>query len=388
MLLGLQRTAGNRAVSALLVQRCGPLNPDCSCPEEDKQQAAAAAVQRLTDIERQQDLNSERLASDPRLQAAFDNSPAMRVGERGDAVRRVQEVLVGDGLVMPRSTTPAGQLDGRFGGETRDTVRQFQSRHAADGLLDNKGTADGVVGRKTLAKMDELSGPGPGPLPNVLPPCPAPVSDAENLAAPPTAPGLDSAPIPGVTCDPNSTKPAGDPHACVVSEDFPFNRSGIVRSAAGLVGESFEMNVEWASAPPQSRNPQSSFCAAECGEYHQFVKGHMLASPNKDGSKPQDVSASLFGGAKLDPTTFQEDGLDRKPQARYGHRKEPTTMNEKYEPDRLTGTKYFGKDFPNVSTGTFADIDLTFLGKTIDTCNGIETSNKTWAVKFRGIIRP
>ena len=387
-LLGLQGTAGNRAVSALLVQRCGPLNPDCACPEKDKEEAAVGAVQRLTDVERQQDLTSERLASDPRLQSAFDNSPAMRIGERGDAVRRVQEVLVGDGLPMPRSTTPAGQLDGRFAAETRDTVRQFQSRHAADGLVDLKGNADGVVGRKTLAKMDQLAGPGPGPVPDVLPPCPAPLGDTESLAPLPAGPGLDSAPIPGVTCDPNSTKPAGDPHACVVSEDIPFNRSGIIRSAAGTVGERFEMNVDWASAPLQSRGPQSSFCAAECGEYHQFVKGHMLSSSNKDGSNPQDVSAALFSGAKLDPTTFQEDGLDRNPKARYGHRKEPTTMSEKYEPDRPTGPKYRGSDFPNVSIGTFADIDLTFLGKTVDTCNKIDTSSKTWTVKFRGIIRP
>jgi hypothetical protein len=74
----------------------------------------------------------------------------------------------------------------------------------------------------------------------------------------------------------------------------------------------------------------------------------MLASSNKDGSNPQDVSATLFGGAKLDQTTFHEDGLDRDPKARYGHRSEPTTMNEKYEPNRAIGNKYSGKDFPNI----------------------------------------
>ena len=33
-------------------------------------------------------------------------------------------------------------------------------------------------------------------------------------------------------------------------------------------------------------------------------------------------------------------------------------------------------------------MDLTFLGKTIDTCNNdAETSSDTWNVKFKGVIR-
>ena len=33
-------------------------------------------------------------------------------------------------------------------------------------------------------------------------------------------------------------------------------------------------------------------------------------------------------------------------------------------------------------------MDLTFLGKTIDTCNNdTETSSDTWRVKFKGVIR-
>lgn len=92
------------------------------------------------------------------------------------------------------------------------------------------------------------------------------------------------------------------------------------------------------------------------------MKGHVLSSSNKDGSNPQDVSATLFDGAKPDKNVFQENGLNN-PKAHYGHRDERPTMNGKYEPDRPTGTKYFGKVFPNIPIGTFADIHLVVPGQ-------------------------
>jgi len=114
----------------------------------------------------------------------------------------------------------------------------------------------------------------------------------------------------------------------------------------------------------------------------------MRSSPNKDGSGLTDVSGKVFGGKLLDQNVFQEDGLDNNPKARYGHRNEKQTMNEKYEPDRATGTKYVGKDSPGVHIGTFADFDLTFVGKLVDTCKGTETVSAPWRVFYRGVIRP
>ena len=392
-LLAMQRAAGNRAVATLLLQRCGPQNPNCGCSDDDTAESALPQVQRLTAEERGQDLVSPQLAGDARLQSAFDNAPVMRAGERGAAVRLVQESLVSEGHIMPRSTEATGTLDGIFGAETQSAVRDFQNAHAADGLTGSSGFADGVVGRRTLGKMDEIRG-GPSPKPPDLPPCPPPLQQEKGMAggtlrtaltpllfAGPDAP----VPIPNQTCDPDKPTPTGA--ACVKSKEIPANRSGIVHEPFGSVGESFEMNIEWADTPPVNRR-ETSFCAAACGEYRQFLKGHMRASSNRDGSGLRDVSARVFNGEKLDENTFREDGLERNPAARYGHRNEKTTMDEKYEPDRLTGSKYFGKDFPNVSIGTFADIDLTFMGKTIDTCTNAETSSDTWTVRFRGIIRP
>ncbi len=193
--------------------------------------------------------------------------------------------------------------------------------------------------------------------------------------------------VPGNAKDavPTQGELSGSPGACVVQSAMPYSRSGIIRTSSGSVFERFEVRAEWSSAEHRG---EASYCAAECGEYHQFVKGYLKTSSNKDGSDLKDVSGKVFGGKPLDEKVFQEDGLDNNPKARYGHRNEKQTMNEKYEPDRATGTKYVGKDAPGVLIGTFADFDLTFMGKLVDTCQGTETNSDPWRVAYRGIIRP
>jgi hypothetical protein len=179
----------------------------------------------------------------------------------------------------------------------------------------------------------------------------------------------------------------GTPSACPITTIVPANRSGITRSRTGTVGETFDMLAQWQGTPSTLRG-QASYCAAECGEYRQFVRGHALSSANADGSGLQDASATLFGGFHLEENTFHEDGRNDNSAARYGHRDEPRTMNEAYKPDRSGGAVYEGHDFPNISIGTFADLDLHFLGKTTDVCNGTDTTSDQWAVQYRGVIRP
>jgi peptidoglycan hydrolase-like protein with peptidoglycan-binding domain len=95
-------------------------------------------------------LRSPRFAGNTRLNSAVRNSPAMHVGESGEAVRLVQDALVRDGAPMPGSTKPTGELDGGFGGETFGVVKQFQQKHGLD--------VDGIVGRQTLRRLDALEG--------------------------------------------------------------------------------------------------------------------------------------------------------------------------------------------------------------------------------------
>jgi peptidoglycan hydrolase-like protein with peptidoglycan-binding domain len=122
------------------------------------------SIQRLTVAEKAENLKSLKYADNPRLEAAFDNSPAMALGESSDAVRLVQEGLVAAGFSLPKSTKPSGELDGIFGNETLEAVKAFQIEFAAEGLVDASGRPDGRVGRHTMSKLDELAG-GSAPVP-------------------------------------------------------------------------------------------------------------------------------------------------------------------------------------------------------------------------------
>jgi peptidoglycan hydrolase-like protein with peptidoglycan-binding domain len=74
----------------------------------------------------------------------------MKQGERGEPVATVQRALVDLGFRMPVTTANDTKLpDGIFGPETAQVVRKFQQLNGLD--------ADGVVGRHTLAKLEELT---------------------------------------------------------------------------------------------------------------------------------------------------------------------------------------------------------------------------------------
>src|SRR5262249_61491376 len=96
---------------------------------------APITIQRLTAAEKQENLKSLKYAGNSRLEAAFDNSPPMDLGESGDPVRLVQEGLVAAGFPLPRSTKPLGELDGRFGKQTRHAGKGFPSPIPDEGLV-------------------------------------------------------------------------------------------------------------------------------------------------------------------------------------------------------------------------------------------------------------
>ena len=92
-------------------------------------------------------LTCPRFQPHTRLISAAQNAPPMRRGERGNAVRVLQQALVDLGARMPGSFR-AGDFDGIFGSETETVLRSFQSQR---GLA-----ADGVAGRQTFGAMDSL----------------------------------------------------------------------------------------------------------------------------------------------------------------------------------------------------------------------------------------
>jgi hypothetical protein len=109
----------------------------------------------LSAQEKAENLRSTRFAGDARLEAAYDDSPAMHRGEQGEAVKKIQQALIDDGFQMPISTQETGTPDGDFGEETEEMVRAFQRKHSV------RLGPDGIVGRFTMAKLDELASAGP-----------------------------------------------------------------------------------------------------------------------------------------------------------------------------------------------------------------------------------
>ena len=90
-----------------------------------------------------------RFSGNPEIVKAGSNSPPLRQGSRGEAVRILQMALVDLGFGMPASTRSGSALpDGIFGAETAGVVTAFQR---ANGL-----TADAVAGAQTLARLDSL----------------------------------------------------------------------------------------------------------------------------------------------------------------------------------------------------------------------------------------
>jgi hypothetical protein len=146
-----------------------------------QQRGQPSGLQRkpLTPEEKALNLESEKYGSCPRLQLAFDNNPPVRFGERGQAVRLIQEGLVAAGNPMPQSTKPTGELDGIFGEETLAVVRQFQQDSNEDVTLAPHGEPDGLVGRITLGNLERMLVMG-----FRLNPCPEPGTPPKATAEP------------------------------------------------------------------------------------------------------------------------------------------------------------------------------------------------------------
>ena len=112
-----------------------------------QQKGSTLLRRKLTHEEKSEDLQSERLKTDRRLQDAFDQSPSMGWGETGDGVKTLQRALKDLGYNLRISFQKTGDADGLFQNETAAAVKQFQR----DNLLES---ADGIAGRQTLRALD------------------------------------------------------------------------------------------------------------------------------------------------------------------------------------------------------------------------------------------
>jgi hypothetical protein len=99
------------------------------------------------------DLTSPRFAGDLVLEAVYDNERLLKSGDKGAAVRKLQQALVDAGFSLPRFG-----VDGDFGSETKAAVEAFQR---ASGLTGTN--IDGIVGPTTMGWLDQRFSAGPTP---------------------------------------------------------------------------------------------------------------------------------------------------------------------------------------------------------------------------------
>lgn len=101
-------------------------------------------------------LTNQQFVASQRLQNAAENAPAMYRGDNDtEAVRLIQQALIGVGASsMRRSINADGTLDGDYGSETFDAVVRFQENN---GLMNRRGKGDGIIGRNTMAKLDQMA---------------------------------------------------------------------------------------------------------------------------------------------------------------------------------------------------------------------------------------
>jgi hypothetical protein len=113
-------------------------------------------------------LKSAEFSGDPRLEACAVSDPAhIAPGSTGPAVRKIQNALVKVGGV---SIDPSEMSAQRYGPSTAAAVRRFKQSRS---ILNYAGMIDDIVGKKTIAALDQLLAQ-PGPVPPVPPPPPLP----------------------------------------------------------------------------------------------------------------------------------------------------------------------------------------------------------------------
>ena len=103
---------------------------------------AATSIQRQVDPAH--DLTSPGLSGDPKLEEIFDEQGSLRPPAKGPEVIKVQEALLALGFALPKFGA-----DGDYGSETRQAVREFQTKAGLSGAQ-----VDGIVGPVTLGLLD------------------------------------------------------------------------------------------------------------------------------------------------------------------------------------------------------------------------------------------
>jgi peptidoglycan hydrolase-like protein with peptidoglycan-binding domain len=92
-------------------------------------------------------MKSHRFTTEPQLLTVEAGTTLIKMNSKGRGVAMIQIVLRNLGFPMPRSFKNR-TADGIFGAETDQAVKSYQREHML--------SSDGIVGKKTLANLDDL----------------------------------------------------------------------------------------------------------------------------------------------------------------------------------------------------------------------------------------
>jgi hypothetical protein len=147
--------------------------------------------------------------------------------------------------------------------------------------------------------------------------------------------------------------------ACVTHAEIPKDHWG-VQALQGVAHDHFLVHIDWADLGP--------YCRCTCGEYRQYVKGHVIVNGRR-------VSKRLFRGAQLEDGRYHEDADEHgRP---FGHRTGYENQSDDQflaaggtREDRENGCTYRARDMPSIEAppGSHVDMHLCFKGQTYDRC--------------------
>lgn len=92
-------------------------------------------------------ITSARFRWNSRLQEVEQSNPVMRRGERGHAVRLIQQAMIDLNVdPMTASVKKYGTVDGIYGGECKRVIKKYQRSKSLSG--------DGIIGQNTMRVLD------------------------------------------------------------------------------------------------------------------------------------------------------------------------------------------------------------------------------------------
>jgi hypothetical protein len=251
-------------------------------------------------------LRSLRFADEPELQAvalghlrlgrANDSPYPVPIRNQGRAVRKVQQALIDLGYPLPRYGD-----DSNYGQETYQAVLAYK-RHF--NIRTQIGYLDGIVGPKTIKRLDSNFPPGP------LPACPAPFSPVVTAESEVESPASEFG-APWVTCDPLLELSPGEicdkllPDQGVISSENGDGTAAPSPATFFCINKPhihLEFTAWWEEMlPPEQRPPDQRNRASNAPRYDVHFKGYSEESfiPGKSYVRDISVAAPAMGNVRF-----------------------------------------------------------------------------------------